>query len=94
MHCVHVPEKSLHLGYFPTEEAAARAYDREAIRIRGPSTRLNFHASDYGVCLRASLCVLAWIHMLQEMESATESMHTCTCCSCAVMTDYGYHACR
>ncbi|CAL8461739.1 g1270 [Coccomyxa elongata] len=59
-------KKSLHLGYFPTEKAAARAYDREAIRIRGPSTRLNFKGSDYGV--KADPCGAHW---LQQRRNCT-----------------------
>jgi hypothetical protein len=35
-------EQVKHLGYFATEEDAARAFDRSAIALRGPSTELNF----------------------------------------------------
>ena len=34
--------RSLHLGYFETEQAAAMAYDAEAAEFYGPDARLNF----------------------------------------------------
>ena len=34
--------QQIHLGSFPTEEAAARAFDAEAVRLRGPDTYTNF----------------------------------------------------
>lgn len=43
--------KPVHIGYFEEEEEAARSYDVEAIKLRGPNTTLNYPASDYGVCV-------------------------------------------
>ena len=37
--------KILQLGTYETEEEAARAFDVEAIGLRGPSTRVNFQGS-------------------------------------------------
>lgn len=34
--------KLIHLGYFKTEEEAARAYDQKALELYGPNARINF----------------------------------------------------
>lgn len=36
-----------HVGYYPTAEEAARAYDRKALLFMGPSAITNFPPSDY-----------------------------------------------
>lgn len=41
--------QQIHLGSFNTEEEAARAFDQEAIRLRGTATYTNFPAEDYVV---------------------------------------------
>ncbi|MCO5570102.1 hypothetical protein L7F22_023818 [Adiantum nelumboides] len=39
--------KQVYLGGFDTAHAAARAYDRAAIKFRGPEADINFNLSDY-----------------------------------------------
>lgn len=41
--------KPVHIGYFESQLEAARAYDQEAIRLRGPNTTLNYPITDYDV---------------------------------------------
>ncbi|KAK9810325.1 hypothetical protein WJX72_008699 [[Myrmecia] bisecta] len=41
--------KPVHIGYFEGQEEAARAYDREALKLRGPNTLLNFPLSTYAI---------------------------------------------
>ncbi len=36
-----------HVGYYPTAEEAARAYDRKALLFMGPSAITNFPPTDY-----------------------------------------------
>lgn len=55
--------KPVHIGYFDSQQDAARAYDQEAIRLRGPNTSLNYPITDYDVsgpyqCLSACLSLL------------------------------------
>ena len=37
-----------HLGYFEDEVAAARAYDRAVLDLRGPAASTNFDPDEYG----------------------------------------------
>lgn len=48
---VRAGSKPVHIGYFDSQQGAARAYDQEAIRLRGPNTSLNFPITDYDVSM-------------------------------------------
>lgn len=58
MHCTNPVGNSLrqvwkgsvvrHLGYFEDEVAAARAYDRAVLDLRGPTASTNFDPDEYG----------------------------------------------
>jgi hypothetical protein len=39
---IQIDGRMVHIGMFGDPETAARAYDREALRLRGPLTSLNF----------------------------------------------------
>jgi hypothetical protein len=39
---IGIEDKDFHIGYFESEEEAARAYDKEAVEIFGEHARLNF----------------------------------------------------
>lgn len=41
-------KRARHIGSFESEEAAARAYDREAIKMLGADAGLNFRESELG----------------------------------------------
>ena len=41
--------KPVHIGYFDSQETAARAYDQESLKLRGPNSNLNFPMSSYTV---------------------------------------------
>ena len=44
-------KRARHIGSFESEEDAARAYDREAIKMLGPDAGLNFRESEWRVCV-------------------------------------------
>ena len=58
--------KPVHIGYFDSQQGAARAYDQEAIRLRGPNTSLNFPITDYDVSMT---------HYLPTLEYAIDMTH-------------------
>lgn len=44
--CCRELKRARHIGSFESEEDAARAYDREAIKMLGPDAGLNFRESE------------------------------------------------
>ena len=67
--------KPVHIGYFDSQQDAARAYDQEAIRLRGPNTSLNYPITDYDV----SLASLNFELMLMEYKLSSPRL-LCTAC--------------
>ena len=60
-----------HVGYYPTAEEAARAYDRKALLFMGPSAITNFPASDYnGVNLEADGSLEEQVHLIFTHQPA------------------------
>ena len=60
-----------HVGYYPTAEEAARAYDRKALLFMGPSAITNFPASDYnGVNLEADGSLEEQVHNIFTHQPA------------------------
>ena len=55
----HSGSKPVHIGYFDSQQDAARAYDQEAIRLRGPNTSLNYPITDYDVSMPFPFCTPA-----------------------------------
>ncbi|CAL5390876.1 unnamed protein product [Camellia sinensis] len=49
--------KQVYLGGFDTAHAAARAYDRAAIKFRGTDAYINFNISDYNEDLQQNSCM-------------------------------------
>jgi len=47
VHVSSAARASYHLGYFASEADAARAYDREIVKVRGVGAATNFPVSDY-----------------------------------------------
>lgn len=56
--------KHIYLGLYNEESAAARAYDRALVRLRGPGAATNYALANYKTELQAF-----------EMDKSTEKLH-------------------
>ena len=56
--------KHIYLGLYNEESAAARAYDRALVRLRGPGAATNFALANYKAELQAF-----------NMDKSTEQLH-------------------
>ena len=56
--------KHIYLGLYNEESAAARAYDRALVRLRGPGAATNFALANYKSELQA-----------YQMDKSTEQLH-------------------
>ncbi|KAI5078932.1 hypothetical protein GOP47_0006603 [Adiantum capillus-veneris] len=63
--------KQVYLGGFDTAHAAARAYDRAAIKFRGPEADINFNLSDYEDDMKqmGSLTKEEFVHILRRQST-------------------------
>ncbi|TQD86785.1 hypothetical protein C1H46_027658 [Malus baccata] len=62
--------KQVYLGGFDTAHAAARAYDRAAIKFRGIEADINFNVSDYEDDMQMSnLTKEAFVHILRRQST-------------------------
>lgn len=63
--------KQVYLGGFDTAHAAARAYDRAAIKFRGVDADINFTISDYDEDLKQmrDLCKEEFVHILRRQST-------------------------
>jgi len=64
--------KHIYLGLYNEEAAAARAYDRALVRLRGPGAATNYALVFYKTELKAF-----------EMDKSTEKLHASTTASAA-----------
>ncbi|GAB4836500.1 hypothetical protein Ancab_001412 [Ancistrocladus abbreviatus] len=63
--------KQVYLGGFDTAHAAARAYDRAAIKFRGVDADINFNISDYGEDMKQmkNLTKEEFVHILRRQST-------------------------
>jgi hypothetical protein len=75
-------KRARHIGSFESEEAAARAYDREAIRMLGADAGLNFRESE-SLGWRVCVCVCVCVHEVCWPSAPTtpRSRHRYPCSS-------------
>lgn len=59
--------KHVYLGLFEDDQAAARAYDRALVRLRGPQSATNFQLSEY----RAQLAEYHHMNMVRRAQRRT-----------------------
>ena len=71
-----------HLGYFEDEVAAAHAYDRAVLELRGPGAATNFRAEEYNAGAGALLLLhLLLVSLLLLILPSAIVAGCCACCA-------------